>query len=80
MSDASAIDAIIARDRLNLAPEDRERLITIYAETQTELANLRSLDLRLVEPAIIYSADLRPRPQRTDYDRGRNRSTLSSYT
>jgi hypothetical protein len=57
MSDAAAaVDAIIERDHLNLAPEDRDRLITLYAEAQTELAELRSNEFRNLEPAVVYIA------------------------
>jgi len=48
------VDAIIARDGLRLAPEEYERLVALYDETQTQLATLRAAEFGHTEPAVIY--------------------------
>jgi len=61
MTDSSAearlaIAAIIARDGLqNLPAEDVERLVALYAEMPTEMAQLRAAPVT-AEPAVIYHA------------------------
>lgn len=53
MSDASrsVLDAIVARDGLKLPPEEYERLVMLYAESQPELAEMRAAEeYRYVEP------------------------------
>jgi hypothetical protein len=56
-SDAKAqVDAIIARDRLRLSAEEYERLVAIYAETQTQLDGLRAPEFRDTEPASVFPA------------------------
>jgi hypothetical protein len=52
----AAVDAIVARDRLHLATDDYERLVTIYQEMQPEMEQLRAPELRNVEPAVIFPA------------------------
>jgi hypothetical protein len=53
----SAVEAIIARDGLvRLAPEDVQRLITLYAELQPELELLRAPEVDAAEPAVIFTA------------------------
>jgi len=52
----AAVDAIVARDRLHLAPEDYERLVNAYDELQAELALLHPDHIRDIEPAVVYTA------------------------
>ena len=52
----AAVDAIVARDRLQLSPDDYERLVKSYDELQDELALLRPDGIRDVEPAVVYTA------------------------
>jgi hypothetical protein len=49
-----AVDAILARTRLPVTPDDYERLLGLYPILQTQCANLRVAGLRNLEPAIIY--------------------------
>ena len=52
----AAVDAILARDRLQLSAEDYERLVNTYDELQAELVLLRPDNIRDVEPAVVYTA------------------------
>lgn len=52
----AAVDAIVARDRLQLTAEDYERLVATYDELQAELVLLRPDDIWKVEPAVVYTA------------------------
>jgi hypothetical protein len=59
MNEASAraaVDAIVERDHLQLPTEEYERLVTIYAELQDQLSQLRSSDFQSSEPAVIFPA------------------------
>ena len=40
-----------------LAADDVERLVAVYAEIQPELAQLRSADVSTAEPAVIFPAE-----------------------
>jgi hypothetical protein len=52
-----AVAAIVARDGLQLTPEDNARLVTLYEELQPELVLLRSSEFAATEePAVIYAA------------------------
>jgi hypothetical protein len=54
----AAVEAIVARDGLQqLAPDDLERLIALYADVQPELAALRAADVSAAEPAVIFPAE-----------------------
>jgi hypothetical protein len=54
----AAVEAIVARDGLQqLAPDDLERLIALYADVQPELAALRTADVSAAEPAVIFPAE-----------------------
>jgi hypothetical protein len=54
----AAVEAIVARDGLQqLAPDDLERLIALYADVQPELATLRAIDVSAAEPAVIFPAE-----------------------
>jgi hypothetical protein len=51
------VAAIVARDGLQLTPEDQARLVRLYDELQPELAQLRSAEFAATEePAVIYAA------------------------
>jgi hypothetical protein len=52
----AAVDAIVARDRLQLSAEDYQRLVSMYDELQAELTLLRPDNIRDVEPAVVYTA------------------------
>jgi hypothetical protein len=52
----TAIDAIVARDKLVLSTEDYERLVSLYDETQRLLSMLRLPEVHDSEPAVIYHA------------------------
>jgi hypothetical protein len=52
----AAVEAIVARDRLQLSAEDFERLVSTYDELQAELVLLRPDKIRDVEPAVVYTA------------------------
>ncbi len=52
----AAVDAIVARDHLQLAAEDDQRLVAAYDDLQAELALLRADHIRDVEPAVVYTA------------------------
>jgi hypothetical protein len=59
MNEASAraaVDAIVERDHLQLPAEEYERLVTIYAELQDQLAAMRTPEFRDTEPAVIFPA------------------------
>jgi hypothetical protein len=54
----AAIAAIIARDRLErLAPEDVDYLVAQYPEQQAQLMQLRTPEVGLAEPAVIFPAE-----------------------
>jgi hypothetical protein len=53
----AAVEAIVARDRLQLSAEDFERLVSTYDELQAELVLLRPDNIRDVEPAVVYTAN-----------------------
>jgi hypothetical protein len=50
------VDAIVARDGLRLPPDEYERLVASYDETQTLLAALRAPEFASTEPAIVFPA------------------------
>ena len=56
LSARAAIDAIVARDKLHLPPEEYERLVALYDETRTQLEALRAPEFRESEPAVVYGA------------------------
>jgi hypothetical protein len=51
-----AVDAVLARTRLPVTPDDYERLLGLYPILQTQCLNLRLAGLRDLAPAIIYPA------------------------
>jgi hypothetical protein len=51
----AVVDAIVARDRLQLSAEDYERLVKSYDELQDELTLLRPDGIQDVEPAVVYT-------------------------
>jgi len=54
----AAVQAIVARDGLErLAAEDVDRLVSLYAEAQSELAQLRVPEVSAAEPAVIFPAE-----------------------
>jgi hypothetical protein len=52
----AAVDAIVARDNLHLATEDYERLVSLYAETEAQLAKMRAPEFRESEPLYVLSS------------------------
>lgn len=46
----SQLDSVVSRDRLNLPPDEYERLARLLAELQPELAEMRAAEFRYVEP------------------------------
>jgi len=53
-----AVEAIIARDGLqNLAADDVDRLVQLYAESAAEMAQLRAPEVAVAEPAVTYRAE-----------------------
>jgi hypothetical protein len=50
----AAIDAIVARERLHLLPEEYERLVSLYDETRAQLETLWTPEFRDSEPAVIH--------------------------
>jgi hypothetical protein len=52
----AAIDAILERDRLQLMPEEYERLIGLYAELRSQVDDLWAPEFLASEPAVIYRA------------------------
>jgi hypothetical protein len=54
----AAVQAIIARDGLRLlGPDDVERLVALYGQVPTELAQLRGPDVAAAEPAVVFRAE-----------------------
>jgi hypothetical protein len=54
----AAVAAIVARDGLQqLAADDVDRLVALYAEMQPELAQLRAAEVSAAEPAVIFPAE-----------------------
>ena len=51
-----AVDAVLGRERLEVTPEDYERLLRDYPIMRQQLLELRLEEARYVEPAIVYSA------------------------
>ena len=56
---ARAVAAIVARDRLRLSPDEYDRLVRLYAESQGELEALRIPEVRYRDPACpgVYPTD-----------------------
>ena len=57
-----AVDAILTRARLQVTPDEYERLLSLYPIFQAQSTGLRLAELHDREPAVIYPA--RPAPGR----------------
>ena len=52
----TALDAILARARLQVSPSDYDRLLGLYPLLQAQTASLRIPELPDLEPALIFPA------------------------
>jgi hypothetical protein len=59
VTDASiraAVEAIVARERLRLTPDEHEWLVGLYANIQPELEAMRAAEFSAAEPAVVFDA------------------------
>jgi hypothetical protein len=58
ISDAAAVDAVLAHAGLRVTDDERERLIRLYPTVKSLAAQLCIPEARYAEPAIVYSIGL----------------------